>query len=46
MPVTNTERRFLLVVFADFNAVINIPKIEFKEYSGLAQTIQRFVNKE
>jgi hypothetical protein len=36
MPVTDTKRRFLLVVFTDSDAVIRIPKIEFREYSGLA----------
>jgi hypothetical protein len=36
MPVTNTKCRLSLVAFADFNAVINIPKIEFKKYSDLA----------
>jgi hypothetical protein len=36
MPVTDTERRLLLVTFADFDAIIRISKIEFKEYSNLA----------
>jgi hypothetical protein len=36
MPVTGAERRFLLVVFTDFDAVISISKIEFRKYSGLA----------
>jgi hypothetical protein len=39
MPVTSAERRFLLVVFADSNAVIRIPKVEFKEYSDPAQAV-------
>jgi len=45
MPVTSAERRFLLVAFTDSNAVISIPKVEFKEYSGPAQAVQRFANK-
>jgi hypothetical protein len=39
MPVTDTEYYLLLVVFADFDAVISIPKIEFKEYSDFAQAV-------
>jgi hypothetical protein len=45
MPVTNTERRFLLVALADFNTVISIPKIEFKKYFSPAQAVQHFVDK-
>jgi hypothetical protein len=36
IPVTDTERRFSLVAFTDSNAVIRIPKIEFKKYSSPA----------
>jgi hypothetical protein len=36
MPVTDAKRRLSLVAFTDSDAVINIPKIEFREYSGLA----------
>jgi hypothetical protein len=39
MPVTDTERRFSLVAFADFDAIIRIPKIELRKYSGPAQTV-------
>jgi hypothetical protein len=45
MPVTDTERRLSLVIFADFNAVIRIPKIEFRKYSNPAQAVQRFADK-
>jgi hypothetical protein len=36
IPVTDTKRRLLLVAFIDFNAVISISKVEFKEYSNSA----------
>ena len=39
MPVTDTKRCFSLVAFTDSDAVIRIPKIEFKEYSDLAQAV-------
>jgi hypothetical protein len=45
MPVTDTERRLLLVAFTDSDTVIRIPKIEFKKYSGPAQAVQRFADK-
>jgi hypothetical protein len=39
MSVTGTERRFLFVALADFNAVIRILKVEFGEYFSLAQAV-------
>jgi hypothetical protein len=39
MPVTGTERRLSLVAFTNSNAVIRIPKVEFREYSGLVQAV-------
>ena len=33
MPVTNAERRFLLVTLTDSDAVINISKVKFEKYS-------------
>jgi hypothetical protein len=39
MPVTGTKRRLLLVALTDSNTIINIPKIEFKKYSGLIQAV-------
>jgi hypothetical protein len=45
MPVTGAKRRFPLVALTDFNAVIRIPKVEFKEYSDPAQAVQRFADK-
>jgi hypothetical protein len=45
MFVTDTKCRLLLVIFADFDAVIRIPKIEFKKYSNSAQAVQRFADK-
>jgi hypothetical protein len=45
IPVTDTKRHFSLVAFTDFNTVISISKIEFKEYFNLAQAVQRFANK-
>jgi hypothetical protein len=45
MPVTGTERRFLLVALTDSDAMIRIPKVEFRKYSGLVQAVQRFADK-
>jgi hypothetical protein len=39
MPVTDTKCHFLLVAFTDFNAIISIPKIEFKKYFNPAQAV-------
>jgi hypothetical protein len=32
IPVTGTKRRLPLVALADSDTVINIPKVEFREY--------------
>jgi hypothetical protein len=45
MPVTGTKRRFSLVAFTDSDAVIRIPKIEFRKYFSPAQAVQRFADK-
>jgi hypothetical protein len=39
MLVTDAEYRLLLIAFADSDAVISIPKVEFKEYSDFAQAV-------
>ena len=44
IPVTDTERRLLLVALADSDTVIRILKIEFKKYSDPVQAVQRFAN--
>jgi hypothetical protein len=36
ISVTDTERRLSLIALTDSNAVIRIPKIEFKKYSSPA----------
>jgi hypothetical protein len=39
MPVTGAERRLLFVAFANSDAVIRIPKVEFGKYSDPAQAV-------
>jgi hypothetical protein len=39
IPVTDTKCRFLFVALTDFNAIISIPKIEFKKYSNPVQAV-------
>jgi hypothetical protein len=39
IPVTDTERRLLFVALTDSDAVIRIPKVEFREYSNPVQAV-------